>query len=503
MKKSFINYMIFAASLALATGCKPGDFGDLNVSPNAPAKPVTSLMLTSAERYMGRTTAVTSSITTPGVINDYAAKLYTQQISETLYTSESRYATKIYNYNGIFNSPLEDLATIIKLNTDEATKGGSNVIANGSNANQIAVARILKAFYFQNMTDRWGDIPYTEALQGIALITPKFDRQKDVYNALFKELKEAAAGFDNGGAVKGDFFFGGDQAKWKRFAATIRMNMALRLSKVDPNLGKAEFNLALAEGVISSNAQNISYAFLSESANENNIYYNYEVNKRYDYAISNTMVNALSAIADPRLPVYAEKNNAGLYVGMPYGLTQEDAGKGYSSGNVNNPGSISLIGKAFRSQSSPVRIFTYAETLLSKAEAYKLGWITGAPDDAQAEVAYLAAIKASMDQNGVEAPAGYYLQAGVAYNPATAIQQIITQKWMTNYMGYGNEAWCDWRRTGFPVLTPTPAAQNIGKQIPVRQCYSNDEPSLNNKNYQDMIAIQGPDELNTPVWWAK
>ncbi|MCX2453014.1 SusD/RagB family nutrient-binding outer membrane lipoprotein [Pedobacter sp. PLR] len=503
MKKSFINYIIFAASLALATGCKPGDFGDLNVSPNSPAKPVTSLMLTSAERYMGRTTAVTSVATVPGVINDYAAKLYTQQISEMLYTSESRYATKIYNYSGVFNSPLEDLALIIKLNTDELTKSAPNVVNNGSNKNQIAVARILKAFYFQNMTDRWGDIPYSESLQGMALITPKFDRQKDVYNALFKELKEAAAGFDSGAMAAGDFLFDGDQNKWKIFAATIRMNMALRLSKVDPALGKTEFNLALAEGVISSNADNIVYQFLSDSSNENNIYYNYEVNKRYDYAISNTMVDALAAIADPRLPVYADKNIDGLYVGMPYGLTQEDAGKGFSSGNVSSPGSVSLIGKAFRSQNSPVRIYTYAETMFSKAEAYKLGWITGAPDDAQAEIAYLAGIKASMDQNGVTAPAGYYLQAGVAYNAGDAVKQIITQKWMTNYMGYAAEAWSDWRRTGFPTLTPTPFAENIGKQIPVRQCYSNDEPSLNNKNYQDMLSIQGPDELSTPVWWDK
>lgn len=503
MKKSFINYIIFAASLALATGCKPGDFGDLNVSPNSPAKPVTSLMLTSAERYMGRTTSVTSVITTPGVINDYAAKLYTQQISEALYTSESRYATKIYNYGGIYNSPLEDLTLIIKLNTDELTKNAPNVVTNGSNANQISVARILKAFYFQNMTDRWGDIPYTEALQGMALITPKFDRQKEVYNALFKELKEAVAGFDNGSMATGDFLFDGDKQKWKTFAATIRMNMALRLSKVDPALGKAEYNLALAEGVINSNAQNIVYKFLKDSQNENNIYYNYEVNKRYDYVISNTMVDALAAIADPRLPVYADTTKTGTYVGMPYGLTQGEAGKGYSSGSVAFPGTVSLIGKVFRSQDSPVRIFTYAETLLSKAEAYKLGWITGAPDDAQAEVAYLAAIKASMDQNGVVAPASYYLQPGVAYDAGNAIKQIITQKWMTNYMGYATESWSDWRRTGFPVLKPSANAENIGGQIPVRQCYSNDEPSLNNKNYQDMLSIQGPDELSTRVWWNK
>ncbi|RZK77008.1 MAG: SusD/RagB family nutrient-binding outer membrane lipoprotein [Pedobacter sp.] len=502
MKKNILNLFLVATAITVIGGCKPGDFGDLNVSPNSPSSAVPQLLLTSAERYMGRTTAVTSVATAPGIISDYAPKLYTQQISETLYTSESRYNTKIYNYTGIYNSPLEDLTTIIKLNTDAATKALPNVVAGGSNANQIATARILRAFYFQNITDRWGDIPYSQALQGAAFLTPKFDKQQDVYTALFKELKEAVAQFDGGTTVKGDILFSGSVAKWKIFAATIRMNMALRLSKADPTTGKAEFNLALAAGVINSNADNVVYSTLGESANENNIYYNYEVAKRYDYATSNTMVDKLNALNDPRLPVYADKTSAGTYVGMPYGLTQALAAK-FLPGNVNVPGTISLIGKAFRSQNSPVRIFTYPEVLFSKAEAYKLGWITGAPDEAQAATTYLAAIAANMQLNGVTAPASYYTQAGVAYVPATGLEQIITQKWIANYMGYGYEAWSDWRRTGFPVLTPSAYPQNLGGKIPVRQAYTNDEPSLNAANYKLVIASQGPDELNTPIWLFK
>lgn len=502
MKRNILNLFIIATAVTIFGSCKRGDFGDMNVSPNSPSQPVTSLLLTSAERYMGRTTAVTSSATSPGIINEVAPKLYTQQISETLYTSESRYNTKIYNYTGVFNSPLQDLTTIIKLNTDEATKSQPNVIANGSNANQIAVARILRAFYFQNMTDRWGDIPYTEALKGSEILTPKFDKQQAVYADLFKELKEAAAQFDGGAPVQGDFLFDGSVDQWKKFAATIRMNMALRLSKADPATGRTEFNLALADGVINSNDENVVYRHLGEAANENSIYYNYEVSGRYDYAISDVMVNKLNAFNDPRLPVYADPTKNGTYVGMPYGLTQALAGQ-YEKGNVNGAGDVSLIGKAFRSQNSPVRVFTYAEVLFSKAEAYKLGWITGAPDDAQAASAYRAGIAASMADNGVTVPASYYTQAGVAYVPATAIEQIITQKWIANYMGYGYEAWSDWRRTGFPRLRPSAYPQNIGGQIPVRQAYTNDEPSLNKANYDAVIASQGPDELNTPIWLFK
>lgn len=502
MKKYIFNLLFVATAITIVSGCKPGDFGDINVSPNAPKNPATSLLLTSAERYMGRTTAVTSVITAPGIVNDYTPKLYVQQISETLYTSESRYNLKIYNYGGIYNSPLADLNTIIALNTDEATKSAPYVANFGSNANQIAAARILKAFYFQNITDRWGDVPYSEALKGTAFLTPKFDKQQLIYADLFKELKEAAAQFDGGADLQGDILFNGDVARWKMFAATIRLNMALRLSKADPTTGRTEFNLALAAGVINSNSDNILYSTIGESANENSIYYNYQVAKRYDYAISNTMVDRLKSYTDPRLAVYADPTSAGTYVGMPYGLTQSLA-SAYVPGNVDIPGTVSLIGRAFRLQNSPIRIFTYPEVLFTKAEAYKLGWITGAADEVQAAASYLAGINASMVLNGVTAPATYLTQAGVAYSPATGIQQIITQKWIANYLGYGYEAWSDYRRTGFPVLTPSAYPLNLGGKIPVRQGYSNDEPSLNKDNYAAVIASQGPDELNTPIWLFK
>jgi len=494
--KKILNYISVAAVLCVAS-CKPGDFGDINVSPNSPSSPQTNLLFTNAERNMA------------GIVSSVTPRLYTQQNSETLYTSESRYNLKIYDYSATDNNPLEDLTLIIKLNTDAETKGAPNVIGNGSNNNQLAAARILRAFFFQSMTDRWGDIPYTEALQGLAKPTPKFDKQQAIYADLFKELKAAVAQFDATTVLKGDFIMGGSPTKWKKFANQIRMNMALRLSKVDPATGKAEFNAALADGVLTSNADNVLYPYLAESANENNMYNNYNVAKRYDYTISKTLIDYLSTTADPRLPIYAEKNNAGNYVGMPYGITQAAAGAysigGFNSAGVFTPGSVSAFGSKFRLQNSSVSIFTYAESRFAIAEAYKLGWITGAPDDVNAAAAYVAGITASLQQQGVAAAdiATYLASPAVVYDPANAVKQIITQKWIANYQGYGYEAWADWRRTGFPTLSPSPNPQNLGGQIPRRQAYTANEASLNKVNYQAVIASQGPDELNTRVWWDK
>jgi hypothetical protein len=118
----------------------------------------------------------------------------------------------------------------------------------------------------------------------------------------------------------------------------------------------------LAAGVITSNADNISYTYLLEAANQNPIYANYEIDKRYDFAVSKYFVDTLAITADPRLPVYAEKTATGTYAGMPYGLA---AGTGYNSGTIAAPGNVSLIGSKFRAK---FPIFYYAGILFAVAK---------------------------------------------------------------------------------------------------------------------------------------
>ena len=141
----------------------------------------------------------------------------------------------------------------------------SAAAANGSNANQIAIARILKAYFFQFITDRWGDVPYSQALKGSENFSPAFDKQQDIYKDLFKEWKEAAAQFDGGNTVVGDILLNGNAARWKKFANSLRLIAALRISKADPVKGKAEFNAAMTDGVLTSNADNVQYKFLSDA----------------------------------------------------------------------------------------------------------------------------------------------------------------------------------------------------------------------------------------------
>lgn len=481
MKKRWQLAALAILLLALVPGCS--DFGDINVNPNNPSTPSTAGLLTGALRNVGTVNAQVG----PGGANIVPA-MYVQQFGDVIYIEDSKYKTINFNYNGWYAGPLINLQHIIELNTDETTKINASTF--GSNANQIAIARILKAYFFQWITDRWGDIPYSEALKGDADFTPAFDKQEAIYTDLFKEWKEAAAQFDDGKTVQGDILLGGSTAKWKKFANSLRLIAALRLSKVKPDLGKKEFQAALEDGVMSSAAENVQYKFLPESNNENPVYTNYIVSNRKDYALSDVFVNYLQKISDPRLPFLAAKNISGEYVGVPYALGGKKAQD------------VSLIGPILSQQNSPVNVLTYSQILFAQAEAASLKWT-----NEDAKTLYESAVKASLEQwMGAsfteDAFKAYIAQPEVAYSANSAIEKISTQRWIALFF-QGTEAWSEWRRTGFPVLKPAATTLNGGTEIPRRLAYPVTENNINHDNYQAVLSSQGKDDHYTRVWWDK
>ncbi|HEU0110647.1 MAG TPA: SusD/RagB family nutrient-binding outer membrane lipoprotein [Chitinophagaceae bacterium] len=480
MKKIFIGI----AALLVLGGCKK--FEDINESPTQLKEASTRALLTNALQQI--------PILTMG--NDAAgrlAALYVQHLSEGPYPAASLYSDRNLSFANWYIGPLWNLQTIINYNNEGRPEADPQ--SNGSSDNQVAVARIVKAYFFLLMTDKWGDIPYSEALQGDKAFSPKYDKQQDIYNSLFQELTEAVAQIkENEAPVEGDILLDGDMAGWKRFANTQRMLMALRLSEADPAKGKTEYAAAVAAGVISSNAENISYKFLSSDPNNYNPWYNnYTVSLRNDYAISKTLVDYMQSKSDPRLPVYAEVLAGNEIKGLPYGRNQA----------VNIPAAYSRIGDAFRGAGSPLPIFNYAQVLFTQAEAAKIGYTAGG--DAEAELKYLAAIKASWEQYGVYDPvkyAAYIALPDVAYTPATGYEKIMTQKWVHGYLNSW-EVWNDWRRTGFPVLTPAIDATDA-RGIPLRIGYPSTESALNGTNYKQAVTdLGGKDDNYALIWWLK
>jgi hypothetical protein len=502
MKKSFI-YFLLPALLYMAVSCNK--FADnINVNPNLPTNPSNAQLLTSAINYL------------PVMLESTQGSLYVQHWSEKPFPDNSRYLTVNFDFYGIYAGPLQNLQNILTTATFN--------VNDGSAANQLAVARILRAFYYWHMTDRWGDIPYSEALKGKDNFTPKYDTQKDIYYDLLKELKEAAAQIDNGNSVTGDILYSGNMANWRRFAQSMRMLVALRLSKVDATKGQAEFADAYAAGAFTDNSQNAAFVHLSDANNQNYWYFvtNAKGQNRPWYWASKTIVDYMNPLGDPRLKIFADTTATGTYVGVPYGLDANTVAAIPSA-------SVSFIGVHTRTQNAPCYITTYAQVLLAVAEADKIGWLAGG--DVDAALKYKAAIEASVRQwnrisfkaynDKVDAQiekqpykaddlgdttglAAYMLRPEIVYSPTNALSQIGYQRWVHLYMN-GYEAWAEWRRTGFPVLTPAP--NNGGTAIPRRQAYPVKEQNINGTNYKAAIAQQaqlgGADDLKGRVWWDK
>lgn len=483
--KSFMRKpIILVLFLALVWGCD--DFGNMNVDPNNPSEPQTSQMLTQAQR--GIDTQVGAVTPTH----------YVQYIASTQYTDADRYSLANFDFEYWYTEPLTNLQRIIDLNSNEETAG--DVLEGGSNANQIAVARILKAYFFHTMTDRWGYIPYTEALQGQEQLRPAYDSQQDIYYDILETLEDAVGQMDGGAGVSGDILFSGDMGKWREFANSLRMRAAMRIADVDESTAQQHFEDAASDGYIT---ENVMYPYLASENNENPWYDRFET--RTDYAIAELLADTMKTYDDYRLLSFAlpapdEDNGNGVVdnfdevVGMPYG----DANAGdipnseisfpvYADYDVNDQ------------QDRPLPIMTLAEVHFLLAEANARNWnVNGTAQDH-----YEAGIEASWDQwNRTEDVQAYYNQADIQWDAGSWKEQIAYQKWIALFpLGY--EAWAEWRRLDGPELRPlvSPPLNESG-ETPVRQGYPPQEAELNSENYDEAVNAQGlTTGLDTPHWW--
>jgi hypothetical protein len=441
---------------------------NINRDPNLPSTASNTQLIANAQLYL------------PNVSSAPQGEYNAQFLSETQYPNLSLYNQVSHSFYGFYLGPLMNLEAVLTSTTLNGNEGPVN--------NQLAVAKILKAYYFWHMTDRWGDIPYSQALKGKGDFTPKYDTQKDIYDSLFI-LLDQANNMIVAGNISNDIIYGGDMTKWKKLANTIRMLMALRLSEVDANKGKDEFNKALNAGPMTSNADNFIFKHLAEAANQNYWYDQVVRQSRKWWALSETLVAKMKPVGDPRLAIYGDKNTVGDYVGLEFGKTDNIATVDFS-----------LLGATIIKQDAPIYLVTYAQSLFAKAEAAKRGWITGG--DAVAKTNYDLAIEQSVRQwnnNSITGLAAMMARPEIAYDPAKALEQIATQRWVHLFMN-GYEAWAEWRRTGFPVLTLPQ-----GKQIPLRQGYPVDEQFNNKDNWKEAVQRQfgGNDDLYGKVWWDK
>lgn len=479
--------------------CNADDITKVNENPNSPTNAPAGAVFTNAiingvGRFLG------------WGYNGRGAALVVQHLAQTQYPDEDQYRRlDASSTSGYFNSPynteLEDLQKVFDAGNTE------------KRAAIYGPALAFQQLIFEYITDTFGDIPYSEALKGDAedgVLLPKYDAQKDVYAGMMAALTKAATDLGTPGSVtlgSADPIYAGSPAAWQRFANTLHARMALRLINVDPATAASELQKALngPGGVFRSNSDNAVMKWPGDGVFNNSWSDNFKT--RDDHRISKTLMNAMLANNDPRIPVYAQPtvSDPTKYVGMPNGLLATQAATWFNTssriGAVFFPGATAYGNFGGGGASFPQVVLSYAELQFIRAEAAERG-IAGLTAG-QAAGFYQSAITASLNQWGVTDAAkvaAFLAQPGVAYKGGTeGLKQIATQKWIALFTD-GGQAWAEWRRTCQPnTLAAGPAA--IVNYIPRRFYYSTTEISANSDNVTAAIARQGADNFGTRVYF--
>ena len=479
-------YLSLVLALFLVVGCTD-EFEELNTSPNqATEKSVTPDLLLPyvIEKPVDLTRG--SNIRNERLNLD-GGMLWIQH-----------FARRVYTYEGDTYSPSGDLAqnTWEKLYTEAllnaerirllaTTEGQENVHYEG-------VAMVMRSWVFSLLTDIFGPVPYTQALQTKGeeeILKPAYDAMPVVYEGIINDLDQAVALLAQDAApIGGDILFDGDIDRWIKFANSLQLKLLNRASSAPG------FSIDIAAKMVEVMGRpiftgNDDYAFLAHSATRpsNNEWNEVIVNGgRDDWRASATLVDALNELNDPRVAVFFNPTASGEYAGMPNGLPDALA--------LEYTAEASFIGNQMWEPTTPTVIMSYAELQFVLAEAALRGTITGDPK------AYLdEAIIASFDQYGLETPAGYL------DGQAATLENIMFQKWIALY-GQGIEAWTEYRRTGLPDIMrkdPNAALLNEGV-LPTRLTYPQTEYSLNGAAIQEGLGLLGGgDNMRTKLWWAE
>jgi hypothetical protein len=501
--KSFYTIII----IVLFAGCTK-DFSEVNTDTNVPTNVTPDLLLSGIQRNMMNQN-VSEAWGIGNIVVQYHAKIQ--------FVNEDRY---LWNeQNGIWNSVYGNYRNL--QNVLNQVEGDDKNVYYG-------VSLVMKSWMFSLVTDAYGDVPYTEAgkakSEGVYL--PKYDKQEDIYKGLLADLKKANEVLARStNTLSGDIIYGGGAGaviKWRRLANSLRMRMLMRVSKKQ-NVS-AEMQAIIADPtnnpLFLNNADNAELRYLAQAPNQWPLYGS-RVGSFDEFRLSKTLSDRLTAMNDPRLPVFGRPSQKSVAAGtpiiegIPNGLGDVPA-LNYNGG----PQGVSRVGYTFAclvcndaNQAVPDPaaarsvLMSYAELQFILAEARERGFIT----TGNADVYYLNGVRANFDywrsvvpsQYGINltVPDSYFVQPSVAYTGTQSekLDKIYLQKWVSLYFN-GLEGWFDWRRTGKPAVIP--GANNLNdNKVPIRYIYPQSEQSLNPANRKEAVTRQGgTDDLNTKMW---
>ncbi len=504
--KKIINYILLLSVMLYTASCDEG-FDELNTNKVSATAIDPTFQLNSAT--LGLSFPTSSLVYEIGIVQQIISP-NSGVLTGANYNQDNRASTQ-GNWQAYYRNVIKNTKDVISRTKEDPTR-----------ANLYHMARIVQAYAFMVLTDTYGSIPYSQGGAGYTeqIYFPTYDAQQAIYTDLIKELTEASAGLNTSGKVEtADILYSGNIVKWKAFGNSLLLRAGMRLSKIDPATAAQTVAKAFQGGVIISNSDN---AVIKHDANYANPIGNLlNATEAANFYMTAPFVNHLRTTKDPRLSAIAV-----TYVGAKSGPEQTVANqtydaavhKGMPMGN-DNAGAVAAAKAAGLASfyefaqvdrrrvakiQAPAFLVTASQTLLLLAEARERGWISSGT----AAEYYNSGVKAHMDQLTSIDPTIVITPAAIttflADNPyvgATGLNQINTQYWVSSLMN-GPEAFANFRRSGFPSLTPNPFP---GREVPFiyRLTYPNSEISVNSANVNAAISAQGADNLATKVWWDK
>ncbi|MCU0352190.1 MAG: SusD/RagB family nutrient-binding outer membrane lipoprotein [Cytophagales bacterium] len=417
-------------------------------------------------------------------------------------------------WNGFYSNAVPPLLGVL----DGTKPGGPN-----ENPAIYAMANIWKVQMFLPRTDYWGPIPYSQVGNGAKVV--EYDSQEAIYKDFLAILKKSAADLQ---AVKGtnvlgsnDQVYGGNVDKWILFANTMRLRIAMRMSKVEPALAKTEAESAVAGGVLSTNADD---AFLKVTTNSLNPMA--QTTAWNEFRMSAAMESVLKGYNDPRMSQYFAPvaGTTDKFKGLRNGYSQAELGLPENAASANSNVSARFLPDNMFT--TPFGIMYASEAYFLRAEGALKGWNMGTGTakefyetgittamrqwgitDAAAVSAYINGTTTPIAlSDGVRTPPLSDIPVRWASTPDKQLEQILTQKWLSLYPN-ALEAWAEYRRTGFPKLYPRINSEN--PDVPAngvvrRTPYVLGEQNTNKKGVESGVSkLGGADNAATRLWWDK
>ncbi|MEQ8881347.1 MAG: SusD/RagB family nutrient-binding outer membrane lipoprotein, partial [Cyclobacteriaceae bacterium] len=353
----------------------------------------------------------------------------------------------------------------------------------------------------------------------------EYDMQETIYDDILNELSDASAALNTSGdAVNQEIMYvavGDVVTRWKRLGYSLLLRAAMRLSKVNQTKAQQFIATAVAGGLMQSNDDN---AIVRHDPNfRNSLGTNLNGGQAGFYYIDKEFMDWMQANNDPRLPVIATRyigaatkgdqvpgtgsSDPADQIGMPQGFDNTTIPTQVTADGLASLYDYSEMDRLrLGAPEAPNFLVTYSQTMLLYAEAILRGWTTG-----DADAAYEAGIRAHMEQlemyPGNTTVAESDIADYIAAHPLTGtqeeqIEQINEQYWMSSFLN-GHEAWANFRRSGYPVVAPNPhpASELVNEDFIRRLTYPDSELTVNRDNLNVAVGRQGPDNLETRVWW--